>query len=86
MIHPVIIVSRQVQRGYGMGAVPNGTRAFVPAYPALPCRAFPCRRFAAESILMCEVQSDVLALVVVDVDGDLLNQVERLAIGGFEAF
>ncbi len=30
--------------------VPDGTLAFLcPAYPALPCRAFTCRRFAAAS-------------------------------------
>ena len=34
---------------------------------------------------MFEMQSDVLALVVVDVDGDFLNQPKRLAIGRFEA-
>jgi hypothetical protein len=33
---------------------------------------------------MCQVHSNVLALVVVDVDCDFLDQVERLAIGGFE--
>ncbi|HWJ46498.1 MAG TPA: hypothetical protein VNS62_02520, partial [Candidatus Udaeobacter sp.] len=26
---------------------PYGTRAFVPLHPALPCRAFTCRRYAA---------------------------------------
>ena len=86
MIHPVIIVSRQAQRGYGMGAVPDGTRAFIPTYPALPGPVFPCRPFAAESLLACEVQSNVLALVVVDVDGDFLNEVKRFAVGGFESF
>jgi len=32
------------------------------------------------------MQSGVFALVVVDVDGDFLNQAERLAVGGFDAF
>jgi hypothetical protein len=30
------------------------------------------------------MKADILALVVVDMDGDLLNQVEGLAVGGFE--
>jgi hypothetical protein len=35
---------------------------------------------------MCQVESNVLALVVVDMDGDFLDEVDRLAVGRFEAF
>lgn len=35
---------------------------------------------------MREMEADVLALVVVDVDGNFLNQVDGLAISRFEAF
>ena len=33
---------------------------------------------------MCQMEAHILALVVIDVDGHFLNQVERFAIGRFE--
>ena len=34
------------------GVVPTGLVHFAPLHPALPCRAFTCRRYAAESGLI----------------------------------
>jgi len=33
-----------------------------------------------------QMEADILALVFVDVDGDFLNEVDRLPIGGLESF
>jgi hypothetical protein len=42
---------------------PYGTRAFVPLHPARPCRAFTCRRYAAESaLIVLHILSDQVVL------------------------
>jgi hypothetical protein len=41
-----------LKSGVRTRVVPNGTRAFVPFHPALPCRAFISRRYAAGVLVM----------------------------------
>jgi hypothetical protein len=58
---------------------PYGTRTLVPLYPALPCRAFTCRRYAAESaLIVLHVLSDQLVLTHTLKPGALMARAARL--------